>query len=316
MRSSSPVKPAIGALLGLLGCACPPTKSAGDATAGATETTAEASTGKTSTGSPTASTTSAMTTSTTLTSEGTTGTTTTGASGCGFLCTPDAGSGPIECYSWIQDCPEGFKCSPAALDGAPVWIDWICVPLPRDPGQLLEPCTIDDDPLVGDDCDKGLVCWNGSAGGWESDGVCLGLCSGSEEDPTCPAPDQTCWIGGSAVPSTCLIDCDPLAPACPLGENCVDLYDVSGGDFVCFGQSGSGMGDPCYTSSDCAVGLACTTLDGDCPVDWPGCCTPYCDQGAVDPCAPALPEAKCLPYYGDDPPLPGWEHLGLCDIPP
>lgn len=295
----------------MLAGACLPGKGDGEATTGATATTSAAATTTDTSSAPTT----AAETAATSTTRGpsTTGTSvdssagTTG--GCSFVCDKEDLDQP-ECDGWQQDCPRGEKCNPADRDGSGFWDTYVCTPVSPNPHPLLEPCAIQGDPLSGiDDCDVGLVCWDPDRDGV---GYCLSLCSGPHEAPVCPL-DHTCWIGGSGFPSTCLVTCDPLNPACPLGENCVDLYSL-GQAFVCLGPGPSAAGEGCANSLHCAAGLICV-YDPDC-AGGNGCCTPYCDLEAADPCAPELADAKCLPYFGDDPPPPEYAHLGYCDLPP
>lgn len=221
---------------------------------------------------------------------------------CGdFVCIPDVGPQPDDCSVWDQDCPPGEKCTAYANDGGSSWNDNRCVPVANDPVGVGEVCTVEEFPTSGfDDCELGTICIGQPSA---LAGTCVPFCGGDLASPTCP-PQRTC-VGGDVLP-LCLLECDPLAPACGPGEGCFPVGDA----FVCVGAGDVEATGPCAFANECVAGTACIFGGAamDCPdEDVDGCCTPYCDLSA-----PACPgDAPCIPY--DD--VPGLDDLGLCAVP-
>jgi len=102
--------------------------------------------------------------------------------------------------------------------------------------------------------------------------------------------------------------CDPLFPDCGPGEACYPLdgafvcaIDVSGGDGVAL--------EPCEFVNVCNPGLACADA-GAMPscIGALGCCTPYCDLDAANPCS----QGVCTPYFAPGTAPAGFEAVGWC----
>ncbi|MEZ4450321.1 MAG: hypothetical protein R3B09_12660 [Nannocystaceae bacterium] len=305
------------------------TSASGSDTAG--ETTSSASASSTSVGGTAASSTSSSTDGTaTSTGEGTglstseatsdaTSDATLDPTGCFFICDVPPGCvqvpnlpGEVRCTGcdlWLQDCPEGEKCTAWANDGGNSWNDVKCVPAGEDkPG---EPCTAVGSGLSGlDSCELGAMCWDVDP--VTLTGTCVGLCDGSRESPTCAEPNTACSLANDGVLILCLPTCDPLAQDCPEDKTCANVN----GDFHCvpLAEEPGGYGQPCESIATCAPGLACLNA-----VEVPGCegtacCSPYCKVSDPNLC-PGVPEQSCVPYYEPGEAPEGYEELGVCAIP-
>jgi hypothetical protein len=207
-----------------------------------------------------------------------------------------------DCDVWLQDCPAGQKCSWELVDGA---ARQSCVPLDPEANPPGEPCTMYGDPGSGhDDCELGAIC------SWLDDnnvGVCLALCQGSPEDPSCegvgmPALCQPC----PDCPSLCVPTCNPLLDECGPGYACTP----NAGDFTCLpaGQLGEGgLGAPCEYSIQCQAGFGCIDAASVPGCEAAGCCSPFCDLGSPE-CPPGM---SCMAWFEglDMPPVPD---LGVC----
>lgn len=137
--------------------------------------------------------------------------------------TGDAGTSggavQFECDLWDQDCPEGLKCMPVSLSsgGKTAAFDATrCVDVSPDAMPAGSLCQVEGPPFGGqDNCSAGARCiWVQESGV----GLCVDLCSGSADAPTCP--------GGTI----CSIDDDVLSMFCPWG--CERPADCPG-PFVC-----------------------------------------------------------------------------------
>jgi hypothetical protein len=200
-----------------------------------------------------------------------------------FLPAPDLGSA-IECDVWIDDCPVGFKCMPWANDGGSSWNATKCTPLADDPNDIGDPCTVEGSPVSGID---------------DFDGVCIGLCLGSESEPACAEPCTTCMITADGVANLCRAVCDPLAQDCPGGQACYALMGDPG--YACVPVAGDGMaGAPCEYINACAAGMYCADAETvpDCESSV-GCCTPFCDALADAPCEDLPGGVECVAYDPD-----------------
>jgi hypothetical protein len=111
--------------------------------------------------------------------------------------------------------------------------------------------------------------------------------------------------GGDEIPAG---HCDPLSlDACPEHEVCVFVQAY----FRCFADASGPIGatgDSCQFENVCDPGLFCS-LDVPCSDGVIGCCTPFCDLTAADPCT----AGSCVPYFPDGSPFPWLEDLGYCD---
>lgn len=233
----------------------------------------------------------------------------TAATTCTFVC-DDTGDPPTHCDPYSQDCPEGQKCTYTPDLQSARCVD--VAPRPHPPG---EPCTQGDEVGL-DDCDVGGICWYVDAE--TGVGECVGICQGSRDtELTCAAEGTTCWYGCQTCIGMCFPDCDPLdADACGPGQVCVLSYaDV----FFCAidaSGAGGGHGDPCDFLNGCDPGHACVALDSvpECTdIGQGGCCAALCDLNT-----PACPDADlgvvCHQYA--ETPKPGYEHVGVCTLPP
>ena len=228
-----------------------------------------------------------------------------------FIVPPDGGPAN-ECNIWAQDCPDGEKCMPWDNMGGSSWNATKCSPISPDAGQPGDPCTVEGSGVSGvDDCDISTMCWNVDPE--TNQGVCVGFCEGSENNPVCPDPDTGCSITNEGVLILCLPYCDPLIQDCADGEAC---YPEPNGFFCSPDASGEEgvFGDPCEYLNVCDPGLFCADAAGvpDC-AGAIGCCSEYCDTS--DPGASCMGNnQECLPFYEDTPP-PGYEDVGVCLIP-
>ncbi len=226
-----------------------------------------------------------------------------------FIVTPDGG-GTKECDIFAQDCGPGEKCNAWADNGGSAWNATKCVPVSADPDQIGEPCTVDGSNVSGiDSCAKGAMCWSVDD---QNQGVCVELCTCSEENPVCTTPGTKCSIFNDAVLVLCLPTCDPLDPgACPAGEVCIGqdtnfqcIIDASG--------DAGGLGDTCEFANACDPGFFCGPNDNfnpiDCDINATGCCLPFCDLD--EPSCPAgLP---CVPFFAEGEAPQCLEDVGAC----
>lgn len=145
-----------------------------------------------------------------------------------------------------------------------------------------------------DTCDVGLMCWNVDAETLE--GQCISYCSGTPDDPTCEAPDDTCSITNDGVLAICLPECDPLLGDCNGDTVCVPSRAEA---FTCVPEQLW----PCPAGF---IDVAPENVAG-CIVGEP-CCTPYCELGKFAACPPEL---ECAPFF-DDPASSDHPYLGVC----
>ena len=230
-----------------------------------------------------------------------------------FLQDPDHGHVSLECSVWDQNCPAGQKCMPYSHNGDPTWNGTRCSPIADDPGDAGDSCTVEGSGVSGiDDCDLGLVCFHVDLD--TNIGRCQPLCIGSEAEPLCEDPTQTCSITGDGILNLCLDACVPLAADCPGDQGCypfVDsftcVYDVSGDE--------GAYGDPCQAINTCDPGLACVSAEAvpGCG-GGVGCCTPYCDTTAPNTCPGEGQE--CVPWFDPADAPAGLTNTGICSLPP
>lgn len=217
---------------------------------------------------------------------------------------PDAGDSTIECDVWAQNCPRGGKCMPWAHDGGGYWNATRCTPIADDAHEIGEPCTVLDSGMSGiDDCVLGAICFHVDYD--TGIGRCVGLCGGSEVEPTCEDPCVTCVITSGGVLNICLPACDPILQDCARDEAC---YPTAEG-FWCspdLSEGSGAIGDPCTLPSECDPGLLCAPAANlpDCVGD-DGCCTPACDLDTEDECAAVVPGTSCVSWFGDIEPKAG-----------
>lgn len=244
------------------------------------------------------------------------GTSTTGApdsTGSNFIPPEDVPFGE-QCDVWTEDCPEGQKCMPVSLDGDHSWESLKCVPVVDAPDGLYEPCTLLGTGLDGlDTCEKHMMCWEADPN--TKIGHCVGMCTGSPDQPSCGDPDAFCAIGGDSVLALCLPGCDPLAQDCPGNDLCIpNPQDPE--SFLCVIEPNDteGVFGICEYPNACDSGLVCVgpELAAECDQAQVGCCLPYCDTSLPNTCPGAGQE--CLPWFGDGAPPDDLKNLGLCGL--
>ncbi len=275
-------------------------------TSGGSETgDASSSTGSTSTSSTSSGGTTAEPT--------TSGTGSSGSSGNFFV--PNDMSTPPQCDQWKQDCPEGQKCMPYSGDGDFSWESLKCVDVMPNPGQVGDDCMAEGGVSGIDDCDKGLMCWDVDP--MTNVGVCVAMCVGSPDAPSCDSMDASCLISNMGVLTLCLPKCDPLVQDCA-GDNLCIPNPQDGAAFLCLLDASGDEGqefDPCQYINSCDKGFFCAvpTLANECDPNSTGCCLPFCDITMMPKCNGVGQE--CLPWYGMNTPAPGYEDVGYCGIP-
>ena len=224
---------------------------------------------------------------------------------CAFIPCTDVPREPQSCDVYLQDCPEGMKCTHDHLEG---WS--FCVDVVPSPDDIGEPCEIFEETLSGiDSCDVGGLCWYFDEE--QGLGECISFCQGSQENPSCEDETTHCSIGCQSCVGICLHDCDPLAVDCPNGGLCVSTGDNI---FECVfdGDELGGYGDGCEFINSCEHGLACIPAKNFPECEFLGCCAPFCDLDD-----PTCPDGElgiaCVPFFDD--PKPSTEHIGICILP-
>jgi hypothetical protein len=215
--------------------------------------------------------------------------------------------GSFVCDAWQQDCPEGEKCVPYGTGG--IWDASKCVPIlgEQAPG---EPCTYDGVIAATDNCDGTSHCWDVMEIDGQSVGTCALFCTGTAENPECPA--QHACVGN--LINLCVKSCDPVLQDCDPDLGCF----WTGHDFNCFVTTKDiPLGQPCNYINDCAEGLACLWADLLPACEGPECCSSFCDLNLGDgPCDALLPGTACLPFFEEGMAPAGYEHVGVCIVPP
>jgi hypothetical protein len=239
---------------------------------------------------------------------GTVGTSSSSSSDDDVFVQPDDVVHTDPCDSFAQDCPEGEKCVPYASSGG-TWDDQKCVPVLGDHAAG-EPCTYAGPVESTDDCDATSWCFDTEGTG---EGICHAFCMGTADTPECP-PMTTCTISGSGVVNICLPTCDPLLQDCDDGTGCY-WTNVA---FNCIFIAGDGIlpGQPCGFINDCAPGNMC--IDGSTLPECaePACCTSFCDVTLGDAQCDVLPGTVCVPFFEEGLAPEGYEHIGVCTLPP
>lgn len=226
-------------------------------------------------------------------------------SGPGF----DAGDGTADCDPWAQDCPDGEKCT-YFVDGYETGTR--CVPLDPEPKGPGETCHVEGDAWSGiDDCMEGALCHYVDENGF---GLCVEMCGGSPEDPSCSSPDAMCQVcGNNDCASLCLATCDPLDPNCGTEQVCTPSNE---GLFVCTPggtQDGDGgYGAVCEFFNECDNGFACVPAEMLPGCDGSYCCTAYCDLSKQNVCPNEL---ECVAFSEEDNVPEQYQHVGVCSFP-
>jgi hypothetical protein len=291
--------------LWLFGLACGPPKLMGDGDGDAgSGDEAESSTSESSSSSSSSS----SETSTSETSTGETGTNDTWET-MGFVPEEDEMWGD-ECDPFAQDCPEGEKCVPYASTGGN-WDALKCVPVSGDQA-VGEPCTYGGTVEATDDCDATSHCWDVQEIDGEWVGTCLAFCTGTADMPECP-PKTTCSISGAGVINLCIPTCDPILQDCNEGLAC---YWASNSFNCIFMTEDIPSGEPCGFINDCAGGNLCANAESLPNCAGSACCSPWCQLGDGDLPCEVLPGTTCVSFFEQDMAPPGYEHVGVCLLPP
>ncbi len=145
-------------------------------------------------------------------------------------CPTDIGDVSYECDVFMQDCAKGEKCMPWANDGGDIWNASRCTPIDPAPVPPGEPCTVGGSPSSGiDSCVLGAMCFHVDP---ETNlGVCIEMCSNSEEAPVCL--EGTCVAQFEGAVPLCFETCDPEAMTCADGEACEPVADETLDTDVC-----------------------------------------------------------------------------------
>jgi len=232
---------------------------------------------------------------------------------CGFICESDTEDWTTfePCDVFLQDCPEGDKCAAYAEGGGGSWNATKCVPVTGD-GQAGDPCMTDGGGISGlDDCAKGVMCWDVDE---NNQGICVGLCTGSEFAPVCPE-GFNCATSGEGVLNLCLPVCDALAQDCAGGDLCLSIGDT----FACVldysGEEGQ-VFDPCEFANACDKGLLCLNSSAatECDPNAGGCCMPFCDLSKPEVVCPG-DGTVCQSLYAEDQAPPDFKNIGICALP-
>ncbi|HEY0137316.1 MAG TPA: hypothetical protein VGB85_24705, partial [Nannocystis sp.] len=129
----------------------------------------------------------------------------------------------VACDPWLQDCPEGEKCTHYNTMGDNTVVDATkCVPLPAMPVPTGGGCTATGGFGAGDDdCGRGDFCYFLDG---DELGVCVPLCMGSAASPSCP-DGSFCSHGLGVALDLCLPACDAFEQNCLEGANCTPQED-------------------------------------------------------------------------------------------
>ncbi|WAS95530.1 hypothetical protein [Nannocystis punicea] len=229
-----------------------------------------------------------------------------------FIMPLDGGAPGHPCDPWGQDCPPGQKCTQYSAYGDDAPDSLKCVDVVPEPDGLHQPCEVFGPAASGEDsCDVGLLCSS-----IDDVSECVGLCSGSPDAPDCVDPAETCVPTDDPAFTICGPMCNPLLQDCPYNDVCIPRPG-NPSEFMCVLDGGE-EGDlfaPCQYLNECQAGLHCGEPEAavECEARAPGCCVPFCDASAAEPCPGQGQE--CLPWYGDGEAPPGFEDVGSCASP-
>ncbi len=207
----------------------------------------------------------------------------------------------VECDILAQDCAVGDKCVPFSAGGG-TWDDYKCVPVLGDQATG-ESCNYDGIVEATDDCDASGFCF---------EGTCHAFCTGTLESAECPE-GQYCSISSGPL-VLCLSICDPTMPDCAEDEGCYWLNS----NFTCAPtlEPAGGPGEACEFTNACDPGSICidAPMMPDC--DSTGCCGVFCELGLGDMQCADVPGTTCVGFWEEEMAPEGFEHVGVCMLPP
>lgn len=197
------------------------------------------------------------------------------------------------CVIEEQDCPRGESCDAWANDGGAFWNASRCNPVPDEPGQRGDPCSVEASPVTGiNTCDAGLICWNVDPE--ELTGECIDHCNALFE---CDVATESCSVYNEGYLPLCLPSCSPLEDTCGEGLGC---YPNSADAFSCI-REGENVHLGGVVHPHCPSGSFMLE----------GACARFCDVSVEEPCESG---GMCEPYYEFGSPPPGLEDVGYCAV--
>jgi hypothetical protein len=212
-----------------------------------------------------------------------------------------------ECDPFAQDCPEGEKCVPYSSTGGN-WDANKCVPVTGE-GAPGDACTWGGIVEATDDCGADSICWDVMDVEGTLIGVCRAFCTGSADAPVCD-PGSSCVIANDGSVTICLPHCDPLVQDCTEGLACY----WTGTDFFCiFTTQDIPTGEPCRYINDCAAGNVCVEAASLPSCAGAACCASFCDLAA--PICAAM-GTQCVAHFEQGMAPVGYENLGVCLLAP
>jgi hypothetical protein len=161
-----------------------------------------------------------------------------------------------------------------------------------------------------DDCNGSSHCWDVEDVDGMAIGTCTSFCTGTPDDPQCPTGSH-CLISNKGSISLCVATCDPVLQDCEGSTACF----WASNQFTCLSSSQDlPTGDPCGFVNDCAGTNVC--LDAAVFPDCAGeaCCAAYCDLQDPDACPD--PQLECAAFFDAQVTPEGFEHVGVCVLPP
>jgi hypothetical protein len=293
--------------LALMGLACGPPQFPGGLDAG--ETNAEDASSSSEESSTTSSSSSTTSATSTTSSSDETDDETSSTSLPGFIPEDEDMYPAAECDPFAQDCPDGEKCVPYGSTGGN-WDANKCVPVLGDqaPG---EPCMYGGVVEATDDCDATSHCWDVMDVDGEAIGTCTAFCTGTADTPECPEGTWAFYLGD--VMCLCIETCDPIEQDCGEGLAC---FWANNGFNCIFTTQDIPAGEPCGFINDCAAGLGCLTAEVLPSCAGSACCSAWCQLGAGDQQCEVLPGTTCVSFFEEGMAPPGYEHVGVCIVPP
>lgn len=178
-------------------------------------------------------------------------------------------------------------------------------------------------PCIEGSCLEGLSCLSNVCVDAGSSTSTSGSSSGNRPESTSSVDGNTVDVdvdsGVDTVPPPMTSDSSGELPP---GEPCDPVYDQCVAEVSCVGLRGDGFycefpgplreGQPCLDRFECGYHLTCVDAQSffDCDGNF-GCCTTFCDIFAPGE-AFCQDGYFCQPYYFDERPPPGYEHVGVC----